>query len=101
MTQQNQPTLLAQAQLTNEERHKIWLDLGVSKTPAHDAWSKLRILQDESADAATRKAFEVIIRWMKEHDFGVTSDDFAVNLMCKTIADALEAQIRSEEAHDA
>mgnify|MGYP001607827360 CR=1 FL=1 len=92
MTQQNQrKSLLEQAQLTYAERHKIWLDLGVSKTPARDAWSKLRILQDESADAATRKAFEVIIARARE----IGNSDV------RGFADALEAQIRSEEAHDA
>ena len=86
MTQQNQRTLLEQAQLTDDE---------IDRVATGGEMESLRW----ASDAATRKAFETIIRWIKEHDFGVTSDDFAVNLMCKTIADELEAQYK--EAHDA
>ena len=93
MTQQNQPTLLTQAQLTDAEMLEELRSHGISGEKHHE------LIADFMAKRQLRKAFETIIRWMKEHDFGVTSDDFAVNLMCKTIADELEAEYK--EAHDA
>ena len=75
MTQQNQPTLFEEARLTWEERALI------PSVPIYTFDQRI-------ADAATRKAFEVIIARARE----IGNSDV------RGFADALEAQIRSEEA---
>ena len=77
MTQQNQPTLLAQAQRTDAEIAEVGYGFAYG--------------DDCIANAATRKAFKVIIARARE----IGNSDV------RGFADALEAQIRSEEAHDA
>ena len=103
MNKQHQPMLLEQARLTHTERHKIWLALGVSKTPAKDAWSKLSLLQDESAIAATRKACEVLEqelrRRAKSYEATKPTDNLrlAQGYALNSFADMLHAQLQQEE----
>ena len=88
MTQQNQPTLLEQARLTDAE----CLAIRLAHMRSEENHAPARPVIDAAiVNAATRKAFEVIIARARE----IGNSDV------RGFADALEAQIRSEEAHDA
>ena len=86
MTQQNQPTLFEEARLTWEERALI------PSVPIYTFDQRI-------ADAATRKAFETILAWLRD-DHGGPPDHW-MSIPRHTIADELEAQIHPEGAHDA
>ena len=90
MTQQNQPTLLEQARLTDGDILAI--------DDAIDPYAPLAIAENERhiADAATRKAFEVIEKQLRS-TAGILSNPTYIHAYTD-IADMLHAQIHSGEA---
>ena len=97
MTQQNQPTLLQQAWLTKKECIGVF---NITTLPLGELTRESVVLGlDEVANAATRKAFETILAWLRD-DHGGPPDHW-MSIPRHTIADELEAQTHPEEAHDA
>ena len=102
MTQQHKPTLLEQARLTDAERGKIWRDVGAdvlmeSRTTesVRDVWARLVLFQDASADAATRKAFEVLEAWLRAEAERLQEKRLSYSGLLAVIA-TLRAQLQAQ-----
>ena len=83
MTQQNQPTLLEQAQLTDDEIAEVGYGFAYG--------------DDYIANAATRKAFEVVEQALREQ---AREYDYVETEKLTDFANHLHGQIHPEEAHD-
>ena len=95
MTQQNQPTLLAQAQLTDAEILEELRSHGVGDDKHHE------LIADFIANAATRKAFETIVAWMGEYNDREFKPDTDCHAAIAEVAQELERELATKEAHDA
>ena len=90
MTQQNQPTLLEQARLTDAEMLEE-LRRNFADDDKHHEW-----IAEYIANAATRKAFEVIEKQLRS-TAGILSNPTYIHAYTD-IADLLHAQIHPGEA---
>ena len=85
---QHQPTLLEQAQLTDEQRRGAFVK---------GTWERN---SEAIANAATRKAFEVLVKALHEKADKTPRNPYAYRIVAQWLESQLHAQLQQEEAHD-